>query len=61
MTLSEIKQDAQKQEYKGIEMTASTFKYCFSKGMKALNQLVKDGVFEVSGETKDGQKLYKVI
>ena len=59
MTLSQIKQDAQ--NHKGTEMTAATFRYCFNKGMKALNQLVKDGIFEVSGETKDGQKIYKVI
>jgi len=59
MTLSEIKQDAQNN--KGMEITAATFRYCFSKGMKELNQLVREGIFEVSGETRDGQKLYKVI
>lgn len=61
MTLSEIRQDAQKEEFKGMEITAATFRYCFSKGMKELNQLVREGVFEVSGETRDGQKIYKVI
>lgn len=61
MTLLEIKQQAQNEEYKGLELTASDFRWAFKKGMKALNQLVTDGVFEVSGTTNDGRKIYKVI
>lgn len=61
MTLSEIRQDIKKEEAKGMELTASSFKYCFGKGMKELNQLVSEGIFEVSGETNDGRKLYKII
>jgi hypothetical protein len=58
MTLSEIKQDAK--NYKGQEMTAATFGWAFKMGMKELNTLVKDGVFEVTNKTVDGNKVYRV-
>jgi hypothetical protein len=58
MTLSEIKQDAK--NHKGQEMTAFTFGLAFNMGMKELNALVKDGVFEVTNKTVDGRKVYRV-
>lgn len=58
MTLLEIKQDAK--NYKGMEMTASSFKYAFKMGMKELNKLIEEDVFEVSEKTVDGRKVYRV-